>query len=295
MTTETIAVLSPGDMGHAVGRVLATRGYRVITCLGGRSARTAALAAAGGLADRPDLDTVVAEAQLILSILPPAAALGQAEDVAAAIGRAGVAPVYLDCNAVSPATAGRIGEAITAAGAPFIDGGIIGPAPGKGRATRLYVSGPDCTPVAALSDSAFEVIPIGAEIGRASGLKMCYAALTKGTFTLHAAVLLAAAALGLTDELRAELEFSQQKVLARMQATVPRLPADAGRWIGEMEEIRATFAAAGVTPDFHQGAAEVFRLLDRTPFAAETRETIDMDRGLDETVRALADLLPMRT
>lgn len=293
MSSKTIAILSPGDMGHGVGRALAAAGHRVTTCLEGRSERTRQLAAAASIQDRPSLGLMLQETDLVLSILPPAAAPETAKAVAAAMTETGATPPFIDCNAVSPETVQRIGDALACAGAPFIDGGIIGLAPGRGPATRFYVSGPDCGPAEWLACDGIEVKPVGAEIGRASAMKMCYAALTKGTFTLHAAVLVAAEALGLSDELRAEFEFSQAETLARMQAMVPRLPADSARWIGEMEEIAKTFAAAGVTPDFHNGAAAVFSLLAETPLAAETRETIDTTRGLEETIRVFARHLPM--
>ena len=284
MTTGIIAVLMPGDMGHAVGRVLADAGYDVVTCLAGRSERTRALAKIGGLSDLDSLDAVAAEASLVLSILPPAAALGLAGDMAAAMERSGAQPVYVDCNAISPATARDIAQVIEAAGAPFIDAGIIGTKPGSGSGPRFYVSGADTGPMESLGESldgkGFQVVGLGSDPGRASALKMCYAGLTKGTWTLHTAVL------------RAEFEHSQGQALAQMEARVPRLPADSRRWIGEMEEIAKTFADAGVTPGFHEGAAAVFRLLAQTPFAAETPETMDKSRTMEETVREAAKHLP---
>lgn len=296
MTTVIIAVLMPGDMGHAVGRVLADAGYDVVTCLAGRSERTRALAETGGLSDLDSLDAVAAEASLVLSILPPAAALGLAGDMAAAMERSGARPVYVDCNAISPATARDIAQVIEAAGAPFIDAGIIGTKPGSGSGPRFYVSGADTGPMESLGESldgkGFQVVGLGSDPGRASALKMCYAGLTKGTWTLHTAVLLAAEAQGLTAVLRAEFEHSQGLALAQMKARVPRLPADSRRWIGEMEEIAKTFADAGVTPGFHEGAAAVFRLLAQTPFAAETLETMDKSRTMEETVREAAKHLP---
>ena len=75
------------------------------------------------------------------------------------------------------------------------------------------------------------------------------------------------------------------------EKSISRLPANAHRWIGEMEEISATFEDLGVTPHFHIGAAEMYRLLDSTPFASETPETIDKDRTVWETIRAAADLI----
>ncbi len=294
MTTDTIAVLMPGDMGHAVGKALADAGYDVVTCLSGRSERTRALAEAGGLRDLDSLDAVATEASLVLSILSPASAMGLARDMAAAMERSGARPVYVDCNAISPGTARDIANVIEAVGAPFIDAGIIGTKPGIGPGPRFYVSGADTAPMQALDGKGFQVLGLGPEPGRASAIKMCYAGLTKGTWTLHTAVLLAAEAQGLTAELRAEFEYSQGQALAQMEARVPRLPADSGRWIGEMEEIAKTFADAGVTPGFHEGAAEIFRLLSQTPFASETGETIDESRTLEETLREAAKLIPKK-
>jgi 3-hydroxyisobutyrate dehydrogenase-like beta-hydroxyacid dehydrogenase len=275
-------------MGHAVGRTLGEHGHDVITCLAGRSERSRSLAAAAGIHDVEDLAALVCQADLVLSILPPASAVDAAGAVAEAMRLSGAAPPYADCNAVSPATARVVGAVISDAGANFIDAGIIGSAPGRGTPPRFYVSGSDTRPMEALDGKGISVKPIGTEVGRASAIKMCYAALTKGTFTLHTAVLIAAEVMGLTAELREELLFSQKDVYARMQAIVPRLPADSARWIGEMEEIARTIEAAGVTPKFHEAAAEIFRLLAQTPFAAETRETMDTDRGLEESVRVYA-------
>jgi 3-hydroxyisobutyrate dehydrogenase-like beta-hydroxyacid dehydrogenase len=284
MTASCIAVMAPGDMGHAVGKVLGEHGHDVITCLAGRSGRTRGLAEKGGLRDVPDLETLVREADLILSILPPVQAVRQAEDMAAAMTAAGTTAVYVDCNAISPGTMARVAAAFKGAGAPVVDAGIIGLAPAPGRAPRFYVSGPDTTPMEALNGQGITVIALGGEIGRASGLKMAYAALTKGTWTLHTAILMAAERMGLFDELIAEFENSQQAALKGMRERTPRLPADSGRWVREMEEIAQTFRDAGVPGNFHDGAAEVFRILSRTPFADETRETIDPNRTMEQSV-----------
>ena len=288
MPADTVAVLMPGDMGHAVGGALVRHGHDVVTCLDGRSDHTRRLAAKAGLRDVGSLDAVVGEAVLVLSILPPTQALALAREVAEAMTRGAAKPVYVDCNAVAPATVEEIAAVIGEAGAPFIDAGIIGTKPDGGPGPRFYVSGADTGPMAALDGKDFQVKAIGAEPGRASALKMCYAGLTKGTWTLQTAVLLAAEAQGLSEKLRDELQYSQAPTYAMMEARVPRLPADSGRWIGEMEGIAKTFAAAGVTPGFHEGAAAIFRLLSETPFAAETRDTIDESRTLAETVHEAA-------
>ena len=142
MAIKTVAILSPGDMGHAVGRALAGHGLTVITCLAGRSRRTQKLAAAGGLEAVPTLEVLVERADLILSIMPPSAALESAGAVAEAMQSVERAPCYADCNAISPMTARRIAAVVTNSGGAFVDAGIVGPPPGKAPSpTRFYVSG----------------------------------------------------------------------------------------------------------------------------------------------------------
>lgn len=295
MPLPSIAILMPGDMGHAVGRVLREHGHHLLTCLSGRSSRTRDLAKEAGFEDAADLTALVGKVDMVLSILPPGRALAQADAVAEAMREVGKTPVYVDCNAISPDLTARVGEVISSAGAPYIDGGIIGLAPGKGTGTRFYVSGPDTAPMEALDGKGIEVLSLGNDIGAASGLKMCYAGLTKGRWTLQTAVLLAAEQLGLSEALKREFEFSQQAEYKVMRERVPRLPADSERWIAEMEEIAATFASAGVPSGFHEGATEIFRTLAKTPFAQETRETIDASRTLEEAVRVYAEHLSRAT
>jgi 3-hydroxyisobutyrate dehydrogenase-like beta-hydroxyacid dehydrogenase len=285
-----IAILSPGDMGHAVGAHLHAQGFRVLTDLAGRSASTRARARRSGFED-VGLDSLVESAELVLSILPPAAAEGCATRVADAMRRTGRRPVFVDCNAIAPATARRLAAIVTSVGAEFVDAGLIGAPPGRGALpTRLYASGPQAAvlePLGGGGAAGLEVRLLGEGVGRASAMKMAYAALTKGTLTLYTAGLVAARELGVFEELSRELAESQPEAWARM-GVLPFLPADAARWVGEMEEIAATFRDARVTDAFHRGAAEIFRGLAATPFAAETRETVDRSRTLEEAIRVFA-------
>ena len=295
MGLETIAILSPGDMGHGVGKVLVAGGYDVITCLAGRSQRTSDLAAAAGFRDVRSLEDMTLQADLIVSILVPAQAVGVAREVAAAMRTAGVSRPFADCNAVSPRSASAMASIISAAGGDYIDGGIIGGSPAKGAVPRIYTSGPRADLMDELDGKGIAVKNLGPGIDRASGIKMCYASMTKGTNALRVAMLTAADSLGLYDELIEELKYSQGEALLAMESQLPGLPANAGRWIGEMEEIAGTFEAVGVTPHFHEGAADVFRLLDSTSFAGESPETIDRSRTLKDTIEETARRLPGRT
>ncbi len=290
--TNSIAVLMPGDMGHAIGKVLVNNGYDAITCLNGRSKRTKLLAEGAGFKDLGSLDAVVETASIILSILPPKVAINQAELIVKSMQKTGAKPIFVDCNAISPTTVIRIANIVEAAGAQFIDVGIIGLKPdGVGPGPRFYVSGVDTWAMEALDGIGIQVKSIGSQVGRASALKMCYAGLTKGTWSLHAAVLMAAEKHGLAVELKDEFQYSQPQALSAMEVRTPRLPADSDRWIGEMEEISKTFSEVGVPSGFHEGAADIFRILAKTPFSSETRENFDSKRTMKETIKSAANLL----
>ena len=288
MQVLRIAILSPGEMGHSVGRCLLDGGFDVATCLTGRSERTRTLTEAAGIRDVPDLDELVRETDLILAILVPDQALALAGQVAEVIKRTGSSPAYADCNAISPDSAREIDRIVTAAGGRFIDAGIIGGPPGAGEKTRFYASGPHEALLTQLDGHGILVRPLGGEVGRASGIKMCYASVTKGTSALHAAALIAAETMDLSEDLLAEFAESQAQRLKAMGG-VNSLSAKAFRWIGEMHEIAATYDQAGVTPHFHEGAAEIFRLMAESPIGHERPETVDRNRTLEETVAIFAE------
>ena len=292
MTLEKIAILSPGAMGHAVGRVLAEHGMDIMTCLAGRSERTHRLASAAGFTEMPTLEDLVCEADLVLSILVPVDAEAIACQLAGALKATGAQPYIADCNAISPMRSEKIETISQSAGGRFIDASIIGPPPGQGAPPRFYVSGTHAAVMLPLDGKGIAVKSLGEITGRASGIKMCYAALTKGTSTLQVALLTAAESMGLTEELRQELAYSQAATLQSMESTIPRLPSNAHRWVGEMEEIASTFAKVGVTSHFHLGAAAIYRLLQATSFANESPETIDPDRTLARTIEAAVAQLP---
>ncbi len=286
MSLKKVAVMSAGDMGEGIGASIKGQGIEVITCLVGRSDETRMRAGRSGLQEVAGLDALVNEAELVISILPPEQAEEFATTVAAAMIRSRKKPPFADMNAIAPTTAKRISAIIEGAGSIFIDGGIIGLPPFKGdNDTKLYVSGPAAKIMAELNGNGKTITQLGGEIGRASAVKMVYASVTKGTDSLLTAAYTAAEALGIREILEAEWEESQPEALARMERRVPFLPADAGRWIGEMEQIAETYASVGVTPNYHKGAADIYRLLDSTPFGRESRETMNKSRTMREAVK----------
>jgi hypothetical protein len=224
-------------------------------------------------------------------VLVPARALDLAREVAGAIRATGAAPLYVDCNAIAPRTVRQIGETILSAGGRFADAGIIGPPPRRPGQTRFYTSGPGAAEFAALAAFGLDVRVIEGEIGAASGLKMCYGALTKGLQALGTELLVAAERMGLGAVLRAEQRESIPDVLGWLERGMPTMPPKAHRWVGEMEEIAACFADVGLTPRILLGAADIYRFVASTPIGKETPETRDRNRGMDGIVAALAEAL----
>lgn len=290
MTAPCVGILSVGEMGQAIGALLARHGCRVVTSLEGRSDRTRGLAEAAGIEDVASDGALVEACDVLLSVVVPDAAEALADRLASALARADAPPVVADLNAVAPATSRAIGTRITAAGAAFVDGGIIGPPPAAdSSATRIYVSGPDVAPLTALADYGLDVRPAGDGIGDASALKMCYAALTKGSAALMTQLSVAAERLGVREALAAELALSQSEQQRRMAQLVPGAVPKAFRWAGEMREIARTFEAVDVTGLGFEGAARTFDEVAATELGRQRVEAFRaLGLDLDAVVRRLA-------
>ena len=229
------AIVAVGAMGSGVGRRLAANGVEVITSLDGRSEASRRRAEAAGMVDVPV--ERLAEADLFLSILPPSEAVALARRMAPVLGPRKV--VYVDCNAVSPATAKEIGGIVMAAGCPFVDAGIIGSPPSEKANPRIYASGEHAQRFAALARYGLNIPVLDGPNGAASALKLSYAGISKGITALGAAMMLAATRAGAAAALRQELAQSQAEVLAGLQRTMPSMYSKAYRFAGEMEEIAA--------------------------------------------------------
>lgn len=286
---RTVGILSPGDMGSGIGGVLHKTGLEVLTCLEGRSDLTRLRAREAGMDPAADLDDLVCRVDVLLSVLVPAEARTIAQQVAASLQRTRARPVYVECNAVAPHTVRAIEEIITGAGGGFVDVGIIGGPPQRPDGpTRFYCSGPDTSALEALGEHGLDVRLVGPTIGQASALKMVYAASTKGTIALWTELLTAARALGLQDALLAEWGSDHAVAQAQMRS-VPGMPRRSRRWVGEMEEIAATFGSLGLTTRMLDGAADMYRFIGDTPLADQTSRQPDpaLDTILEELARRL--------
>jgi 3-hydroxyisobutyrate dehydrogenase-like beta-hydroxyacid dehydrogenase len=263
----TVGIVSPGAMGSAVGNALLRGGARVVTTAAGRSERTVGLARRAELELLPDVGAVVQEADVVLSIVPPA----EAEAVAAELGGA---RLFADLNAISPARAARI--------SPAVDGSISGGPPWQAGTTRIYLSGPRAGEVAALPFEGVQVVVVGDEPGLASAVKMSTASVYKGSTALLIQALRAAQHYGVLDHVLADLDDLAENAGRR----IGRAGSKSGRFVGEMQEISAAQEAAGLTPALFEARAAVYADVAQTPLGRTAPE--DASAVLEEVLRELS-------
>jgi putative dehydrogenase len=255
-----VAVIAPGAMGAAVGGRLVAHGADVITLLTGRSPATAARAEAAGMRG-VDL-ALLAEADIVLSIVPPGEAMALARMLAPVLRGAASKPVYADCNAVSPQTAEAVAGVLQGQGVRFVDAGIIGGPPKPGTPGPVfYTSGPEAPALDILAQHGIRVTDLHAPLGAASGLKMSYAGITKGLTALTAAMMLAATRFGAAPALAAELAASQPDLVKYFTRSVPDMYPKAYRWVAEMEEIAAFAGEDAATHEIYTGIAALYQRL----------------------------------
>jgi L-threonate 2-dehydrogenase len=255
--TVVVAIIAPGAMGAGVGKRLTSHGVRVLTALAGRSEATAARAREAGMAAAGDEE--IAAADFILSILPPGDALALAQRFAPVLVASNAKPVYVDCNAVNPATVERVAAAIAPTGCSFVDAGIIGAPPkGNDAGPRFYASGAAAPRFAALRQYGLDVRVLEGPPSAASALKMSYAGITKGTQAIGAAMMLAAMRAGSAAALFDELSFSQKEMLAQFKQQLPMMPAKAYRWVAEMREIAGFVGDDPAAHELYEGAAHFY-------------------------------------
>ena len=284
---QTVGIVSPGAMGSAVADALARGGARVVATVAGRSARTTRLAERATIELLPDLDSVVATADVVFSIVPPAAAEHVAEDLAARASAASVQPVVVDLNAIAPETSRRLAEVIRGAGCEYVDGSISGPPPWSTGTTRIYLSGERASDIAALRLTGVERIVVGAEIGSASAVKMSTASVYKGTSALLAHALLAAHANGVLEHVLDDLRAGSPQLVANAPRRLANAAAKSERYVAEMREIALAQSAAGLTPALFEAMAEVFSELSRSELGRSAPEDIPLSVGLDDVLGAL--------
>lgn len=255
---QRIGILHPGEMGISIAASAKNSDCDVYWVSKGRSTATLERAAKFELWEAQSLEELCDACPIVVSVCPPHAAESLAQDVV----HAGFHGLFVEANAIAPERTIQIGNRMANADVSFVDGGIIGFPAWKPHSTCLYLSGPRAEEVTAcFSAGPLDTKVLGKEIGKASALKMCYAANTKGAVALLAAILATAENLGVRESLferwsQEDPEFPRQ-VIQRIQGNTPK----AWRFVGEMHEISSTFRQAGAPGEFHQAAAEIYQRL----------------------------------
>ena len=273
----SVGILHPGAMGSFIAAMMRQSGYRVLWASEGRSEDSIARAESEGLVDVVTLTALCEQCGVIVSVCPPHAAEQLAEGVIAH----GFQGMYVDANAISPQKAHRIGTMMDDAGITFVDGGIIGGPTQAPKQTWLYLSGQAAPEAESLfSGGVLETEVIGDEIGKASALKMVFAANTKGTTALLSLILAGAEALGVRDELEAQWSERDPEYATQTGERVRRVTAKAWRFVGEMDEIAETFASASLPDGFHKAANVIYGRMAHFKDAPETPELLSVLQAL---------------
>jgi len=250
-----IGILHPGKMGISVAASAINNGHPVYWVSQGRSDETRIRAEKHNLVEIDSLFQFCQTCEVIISVCPPHAAA----EVARSVINEEFKGLYLDANAISPQHAIKIGQLLETHNIEFVDGGIIGGPAWTPKETWLYLSGEHVHEIAScFSNGPLEIKVIGSEIGKASALKMCYAAYSKGTTALLSAIITAAESLGVREELNQQWEIDNEGFSEQVHLRVRRVTAKAWRFEGEMNEIASTFRDVGLPDEFHQAAAEIY-------------------------------------
>jgi 3-hydroxyisobutyrate dehydrogenase-like beta-hydroxyacid dehydrogenase len=270
-----VGLLHPGEMGAALAAQI---GDNVFWASEGRSDATKARARSAGINDCVSLPALVDTCDMVISVCPPAAA----RDVALSVSSLGFDGVYVDANALAPATVREIALAF----GHFVDGGIVGSPPSAEVECRLYLSGSRSQEVAGLfADSRVVAVSVGVEPGSASAVKAAYAGWTKGSAALLLATAAYARAEGVSDALIAEWQTSIPGLAERLESTASRIGRKAWRFAGEMEEISLAYEEAGMRGEFHEAAADLYERLSRLkddPGSQSTEEVLGLIVGPGE-------------
>ena len=272
-----IGILHPGEMGISIAASATHSGHEVYWLSDGRSEKTRHRAEKHHLVKVDSLFEFCQICEVIISICPPHAA----EEVATAVSESNFKGLYLEANAISPQRAIAIREMLEAHGIHFVDGGVIGGPAWVAEETWLYLSGERAKEVAqCFSNGPLETRIIGKQIGKASALKMCYAAYTKGMTALLSAIVATSEELEVRNELYHHWDRDEPGFSEQVNRRVRRVTAKAWRFEGEMQEIASTFREAGLPDGFHLAAADIYHRIADFKDATEPPPLTDVLKAL---------------
>lgn len=252
MDQPIVGILHPGSMGAAVAACAATSAADVLWCETGRSPASQKRAAQSGLMPVAALPDLLDRSDIVISLCPPAAA----EDLAREVAGHRFSGVYVEANAINPERVKWI-AALFEPAATVVDGGVVGSPPVGGKTSTLYLSGPAAATArieALFAGTAVRTAVLGTEVGKASALKLSYAAFQKTSRVLVALAVGMAREHGVDQELIEVASKRTDSYLSEPQY-VAKTAARAWRWGPELEEAADALAAAGLPPEMLRAAA----------------------------------------
>jgi 3-hydroxyisobutyrate dehydrogenase-like beta-hydroxyacid dehydrogenase len=285
---STIGILYPGDMGHGVAQVLLEDGFPVVTTLVGRGERTRRLCESTAITVLESLKQVVEQAEIVLSLVPPAAAKKVAAEFATIAKWTARKPLYVDANAISPMTTQEIGEIIADAQTSYLDACIIGPARDvRGRCT-FYVSGPDSRLFEEKIGSSIKIHVLGDRLGQASAFKIAFSGLNKGLAALLFELTVAGKEFGFLDELLRTYTSLLPGAMQALEWLVPSYPMHAARRADEMAELAEMLEHFGFSSVMARGTQATLAAVGRANLGERYPDRGEHDWTMCEVIEAIA-------
>jgi 3-hydroxyisobutyrate dehydrogenase-like beta-hydroxyacid dehydrogenase len=270
----TIGILYPGEMGSTLGALLCEGGFRVLTTVDGRSARTRSLCEQAGLKVVESLLEVLRRSDVVISLVLPGAALSAAREVAALLQESTRSIIYVDANSISPMTVAQISEVLCDAPVDFVDASIFGLASQLRQRGSLYLSGPRAKELSDQLSPIMRVKAVGDSPGQASALKMIVSGIPKGLSGLFLETMLLAEEMDLVDEAIQACDEIYPSVMEIVRRMLPTYPQHATRRCEELNEVAETMRNRGLTPHIMRGVREVTSTLANTDWAGHDKWTM---------------------
>lgn len=253
----TVGMLSCGDLGAALARALTGAGTRVLTTCQQRSPQTRARAEAAGVEILPELDDVVGQADVVFSVVLPAAAVHVARDYAARRDLRPANSVFVDLNSIAAPVVHEIAGIMDDANVPFVDGSIHGGAQRLGELAVMYVSGPDTDVVERVCGRVLDVQPLGPQIGSASRMKLLIAGLSKNLNVMFLEIGMLAENAGMLNEFLDGCRHFYPGIMTAIDRMLPTYPQHAARRVDELHSIAGLAEACGSPHDITRAAAKL--------------------------------------
>ncbi|MFM5947990.1 MAG: DUF1932 domain-containing protein [Novosphingobium sp.] len=251
---KAIALIGFGEAGstfaRAAGWEAQARAWDIVP------ARRSAMEEAGVTASATAAE-VLAGAPLVLSLVTADQALAAARDYARYLTPGAL---WCDMNSVAPETKCAAAAAIEAAGGRYVDVAVLAPVDPARLAVPLLLAGPAAEEAeAALREAGFSNIRgVGAEVGKASAIKMIRSVMVKGIEALTDEMMQAARAADVEGEVLASLDASEKTLgwPERAAYNLERMHSHGLRRAAEMEESAKTLLSLGVAPVMTRGTAQ---------------------------------------